>query len=377
MAYRRTVRVTRVFFKKTVYDYKVLMPVVRQMITDIGDLSIRSQTTVLIKPNLLLPTQPERAVLTHRNIVRAVVEYVLDMGGRPQISDSPAMGPFDRIVSMGGYAEALKGLNVKCKPFKQTAKLDIDMPFGTIDLARDAVEADVIINLAKLKTHSQMYLTLGVKNMFGCVVGLMKPEWHLRAGIDRDKFARLLVQVCHTLAPALTLVDGVLAMEGQGPGKSGIPRELGVVVGSRSAFAADRAICKFLGIEPEALATNRAAAQLGLVDESLYIAGDFHMVHNFKFPDLGPLTFGPGALQRLARKHLLQKPVVDDRLCGVCSKCWEYCPARAILRDQRKIRIDYDRCIRCYCCQEVCPEGAIKPIEPLAGKLVRKITKRR
>jgi len=377
MSYQGTTRVTKVFFKKTVYDYKVLMPVVRQMIADIGDLSIRSQSTVLIKPNLLLPTRPERAVLTHPNIVRAVVEYVLDMGARPIISDSPALGPFERIISLGGYAEALKGLNVKWKPFKQTAKLDIDMPFGAIDLARDAIEADVIINLAKLKTHSQMYLTLGVKNMFGCVVGLMKPEWHLRAGIDRDKFARLLVQVCHNLAPALTLVDGVLAMEGQGPGKSGTPRELGIVVGSRSAFAADRAICKMLGIEPEKLATNRAATQLGLADESLYIAGDFHIIHDFNFPDLGPLTFGPGSFQKLARRHLLQKPVVIDRLCGVCSECWQYCPARAVIRSKDKVRFDYDRCIRCYCCQEVCPEGAIKTIEPLAGKLVRKIIDRR
>ena len=376
MGYQGTVRVTRVYFKKTVYDYKVLMPVVRQMIADIGDLSIRHQSTVLIKPNLLLPTRPERAVLTHPNIVRAVVEYVLDMGARPQISDSPALGPFERVISMGGYAEALKGLDVLWKPFKQTAKLDIDMPFGTIDLARDAVEADVIINLAKLKTHSQMYLTLGVKNMFGCVVGSMKPEWHLRAGIDRDKFARLLVQVCHNLAPALTLVDGVLAMEGQGPGKSGTPRELGIVVGSRSAFAADRAICKYLGIEPEKLATNRAAAQLGLADESLYITGDFHMIHDFNFPDLGPLTFGSGSFQKLARRHLLQKPVVNDRLCGVCNKCWQYCPAHAVIRNKHKVRFDYDRCIRCYCCQEVCPEGAIRTIEPLAGKLVRKIIER-
>ena len=352
------------------------MPIVRQMITDIGDLSIRAQTNVLIKPNLLLPTRPERAVLTHPNIVRAVVEHVLDMGGRPQISDSPAMGPFDRIFKLGGYAEALKGLDVKWKPFKQTTKLDIDMPFGSIDLARDAVEADVIINLAKLKTHSQMFLTLGVKNMFGCVVGLMKPEWHLRAGIDRDKFARLLVQICHNLAPALTIVDGIMAMEGQGPGKSGTPRELGIVVGSRSAFAADWAICKCLGIEPDELATNRAATHLGLVDESHYITGDFHMIHDFKFPDLGPLTYGSGYFQKVARRHLLQKPVVNDRLCGVCSKCWEYCPARAVIRSQHKVRFDYDRCIRCYCCQEVCPEGAIRTVQPLAGKLVRKIIER-
>jgi Pyruvate/2-oxoacid:ferredoxin oxidoreductase delta subunit len=285
------------------------------------------------------------------------------------------MGPFERIIGLGGYAAALKGLNVRWKPFRETAKVDIGMPFGAIDLARDAVEADAIINLAKLKSHSQMFLTLGVKNMFGCVVGLMKPEWHLRAGINRDKFARLLVQICQTLAPALTMVDGIVALEGQGPGKSGTPRTLGMLVGGRSPFAVDKAICKVLGIPPERLATNRAAADLGLNEETLYIAGDFHIVYDFDLPELGPLTSGPGFFQRMARKHLLQKPVVDDRLCGVCSKCWQYCPTRAILRDQHKVRFDYDRCIRCYCCQEVCPEGAIRTIEPLAGKLLRKIVK--
>jgi Pyruvate/2-oxoacid:ferredoxin oxidoreductase delta subunit len=241
-------------------------------------------------------------------------------------------------------------------------------------VAREAVEADVLINLAKLKTHMQMLLTLGVKNMFGCIVGLTKPQWHLRAGVDRDKFARLLVQLYQALQPAMTIVDGVLALEGQGPGKSGTPRQLGILVGSRSAWATDRMICKALGLEPERVPTLRVAQAMGLIpQDEIYIKGDFHIIHDFNLPVLKPLTYGPPYLHQFMRKHLLQKPVVNPQVCILCGKCQQYCPARVIEQDRNGVRFDYDRCIRCYCCAEVCPEGAIRVIEPLAGKIVNKV----
>lgn len=364
---------TTVFIKKSTYAYEQLRPAIFEMLTAMDDGRVGRGTRVLVKPNLLLPAGPDKAVLTHPHVVRAAVEYALQKGARVRVGDSPALGPFDRIMELGGFARALEGLDVECRPFKATVRLDIGPPYGGIDVARAVVESDAVINLAKLKTHGQMLLTLGVKNMFGCIVGLMKPEWHLRAGIERDTFAHLLVQVYRSLAPAFTLVDGILAMEGQGPGKTGRPRPLGLLVGSRDAVAADRVICKILGLPPEELATHRAAVGLGLGGGTLRVIGDLPILRDFQFPHLGPLIYGPRPLHPFVRRHLLQKPVADTRLCGVCGKCWQYCPAKAITRDQTRIVFDYDKCIRCCCCQEVCPEGAIWIKEPWPGRLVRRI----
>ena len=254
---------TAVYFRKATYDYPVLRPLIFQMLEDILGARIRSQMRVLIKPNLLAAAKPEHAILTHPLVVRAVAEYVLQKGGRPLISDSPGMGSFERIFKEGGYKDAIDCLDghVEAMPFKETVKVNIGDPFGQIEMARSAIDADVVINLAKLKSHTQMLLTLGVKNMFGCIVGLKKPEWHLRSGTKRHIFARLLVQIYQAISPAVTLIDGVMALEGQGPGKRGVPRYIGVLVSSAKAPSADAAICKMLGLDLQRLPTCRAARE--------------------------------------------------------------------------------------------------------------------
>ena len=180
-----------VFFVQSEYDDPALKRAVFGLLDRIASLRIEKGARVLIKPNFLAPARPERAMTTHPLVLRAAVEYVLDKGGRPLVADSPGMGTFERLLREGGYAEALKGLDVDVRPFKETVRVDIGEPFGRIEIAREALAADVVVNLPKLKTHTQMLLTVGVKNLFGCIVGLKKPEWHMRSGVDRHMFARL------------------------------------------------------------------------------------------------------------------------------------------------------------------------------------------
>jgi len=362
-----------VFFVQSEYDDPALKRAVFGLLDRIASLRIEKGARVLIKPNFLAPARPERAMTTHPLVLRAAVEYVLDKGGRPLVADSPGMGTFERLLREGGYAEALKGLDVEVRPFKETVRVDIGEPFGRIEIAREALEADVVVNLPKLKTHAQMLLTVGVKNLFGCIVGLKKPEWHMRSGVDRHLFARLLVQICAAVNPAATLVDGIVGMEGQGPGRSGVPRQLGRLVGGASAPAVDAAVCRMVGIAPGALPTHRAAAALNLVPEEVEVVGDFAMVERFKLPVLAPLTFGPKRFHRLMRKHLVQRPAVDPVTCRLCGECWRYCPAKAITPYARKIGFDYDRCIRCYCCVEMCPHGALTAVETPPGRIVRRL----
>lgn len=364
-----------VYLKKAEYNDSILKPLVFQMLEDILGDHIQPQARVLIKPNLLAVAKPEQAILTHPLVVKAAAEYVLDKGCRPLIADSPGMGSFERILKEGGYQAAFERLNkhVTFKSFKEAVKVDIGEPFGQIEIARSAIDADIVINLAKFKSHTQMLLTLGVKNLFGCIVGLKKPEWHLRSGIDRQIFARLLVQIHQAINPAATLIDGILALEGQGPGKRGKPRQIGVLIGSRSAVAADAAICKMLGLDPHQLPTCQAAKELGHLNVPPEITGDFTKISNFQLPQMGPLAFGPKWLQPYLRKHLIQRPAVDSGVCKMCGECWKICPAGAITPYSKTISFDYDPCIRCYCCIEICPHGALQAAETLPGKLLRRI----
>ncbi len=328
---------------------------------------------VLIKPNFLLPAAPSRAILTHPLVVRAVARWVLDRRGKVQVSDSPGVGPFKKILQEGGYLDTCKGLPIDWRPFDRPKQMDIGPPFHRVDLAADAMEADLVINLAKLKTHVMMRLTLGVKNMFGCVIGLDKSQWHLRAGIDRSLFARLLVQICFAVNPAVTLIDGILALEGQGPGKGGTPRKVGILAAGTDPVAVDSVIAGMVGCPPDTLPIHQAAVRLGRFNEPVQFIGPLTPVAGFRLPEMGSAGFGPPPVQRLMRRHLLQRPRVIETKCRVCGLCGKQCPARAITIRTDTVSFDYERCIRCYCCVEVCPHGALFTTEPMAGKMFRQL----
>ncbi|HEX8949867.1 MAG TPA: DUF362 domain-containing protein [Dissulfurispiraceae bacterium] len=362
----------KVIVKRASYDYAVLRPAFFSIMDSLGGNAIKRGSRVVIKPNLLAPAPPGKAVVTHPLVVKAAAEYVLGKGAAPQISDSPPMGSFERVLKESGIRSALEGLDVEFREFGESAAVDIGEPFGKIEIARDAVEADVLINLPKLKTHTQMLLTLGVKNLFGCIVGLRKPEWHFRTGVDREMFAKLLFRIYNAVKPSFTVLDGILAMEGQGPGKGGIPRGIGVLAGGSDAVALDYAVCGMLGIAPERLLTNKAAKECGMPVEGVEIDGEFPEVPDFRLPGTTSLIFGPRILHGVMRKHFVQRPVSDRSLCTFCGECGKYCPAKAIKYEREKIIFDYDKCIRCYCCVEVCPRGALKARETLPGRIVRR-----
>lgn len=365
---------TTVYIRKADYELSRITQCVVEMLDASPVNRIGAGTRVVIKPNLLLPAAPEKGIVTHPMVVRPVVDYLLARGAVVVVSDSPAVGGFPKIVRVAGYNGALDGLDVRVEPFESSVEVDIGEPFGRIPIAREVMEADLVINLAKLKTHAQMYLTLGVKNMFGCIVGLRKPEWHMRTGVDRRMFARLLVQIYEAIAPAYTIVDGVIALEGQGPGKSGRPRDLGLILGGENAHAVDKTICTLLGLGPDDLLTCEQASALGVFNGQIHVDGDLHIVSDFLLPELNSLSMGPDSLSRFMRKYVIQKPVADNQRCKLCGECWQICPAKAIEHNTRGVVFDYDRCIRCYCCIEVCPQGAVRAREPLLGVLRRKLT---
>jgi uncharacterized protein (DUF362 family)/Pyruvate/2-oxoacid:ferredoxin oxidoreductase delta subunit len=363
------VNVPRVLFKQSSYDYALLREDIFGLLKKLDGGRMPKGSPVLIKPNLLCTAQPEQAVTTHPLVIRAVVEYVLERGGRPTVADSPATGSFRKIVRECGVEDALESLPVKVVPLEEPRTVGVDGRWKSIELAAEALDADVIINLPKLKTHSQMTLTLGVKNLFGCVVGMQKPEWHFRVGEDKHLFAELLVTIWSVLQPSLTLVDGILGMEGAGPGTGGTPKEMGILVAGDDARCVDHAICLMLGISPRDVPTNRAAEGMGFTAD-YDVEGAIPEVGGFSLPETRDLLFGPPALRGFLRRHMASRPESSGDLCRYCNECVNICPAGAVTNPGKGLAFDYDRCIRCYCCLEVCPHGAMQRKDTIVKRAI-------
>ncbi|GHS95578.1 (4Fe-4S)-binding protein [Synergistales bacterium] len=350
---------------------------------------IKRGASVLLKVNLVSGHVPSARVTTDPAVVRAVACAVLKAGGRPVIADSPGIDSFSRAARVSGIASVAEELNIPCEELTDSLRVSCDGGARYIELSRRAVESDVIINLPKMKTHAQMLLTMSVKNMFGCVVGQKKAEWHYNMGLRRDPFAELLLDIWLATRPALTIMDGVVGMDGQGP-THGKPFSYGLVAGAEDALTMDLHLCKMMGARLDDYPLWRAAVSKNLPQTNLSdddIAGDFLPSHrwNADIPKLDSLSLVPFSSNALA-KALTSRPVHKSSRCiGVqkCGKCVALCAAKAIHfernhKQDKKLQFDYDKCIRCYCCHEMCPAGAIDFKEGLmmkAGKAISRIRK--
>jgi len=321
---------------------------------------------VLLKPNLLSARAPEKRVTTDPAVVRAVAGLVREAGGRVMIGDSPAIEPFERVVTKTGMKELARELGIDLVELNSPRRVSLESGsvFRNLEIASQALDADVVVNLPKLKTHTQMLMTLGVKNLFGTIVAQRKTEWHYMTGLNRDTFASLLVHIYQAVRPAVTILDGIWGMEGEGPG-SGNPCRLNLMAAARDAVALDTTICRILGIPLETFPLYRAAKAGGIGEinrDRIRITGDFpesFRMPGFQVPKLDSLSILPGIFDGFAARYLVSKPVQDAGVCAGCGECLEACPADAISLDERRLKFDYDACIRCYCCQEICPRGAI------------------
>jgi uncharacterized protein (DUF362 family)/Pyruvate/2-oxoacid:ferredoxin oxidoreductase delta subunit len=333
---------------------------------------VRPGARVLLKPNLLMPRAAAEAVTTHPAVVRAVGRAAMEAGGAVCIGDSPGAGTLSAVAEQAGIASVADELGVPLVEFTdpQPAERPAGARFQKLSVARAVHEADTVINLPKVKTHQQMVLTLAVKNLFGCVVGRQKVAWHMNAGRDSALFARVLVEVCQAVAPALSVADGVMGMEGTGP-SHGDARRFGFLAASADPFALDAALAWLLGFAPSEVpvlgAAERARSDgLGVgvtgLDRIEWVGADPAEVRarDVKRPIMGRTTFLPDFLARVVRRFVTVRPRVKHAVCRQCGGCVEACPSRAMKIVDRRVKIDDTRCIRCFCCQELCPHGAIE-----------------
>ena len=333
---------------------------------------IRPGSRVLVKPNLVGARKVEAAATTHPAVVRAVCAWLKAHGaGEVVIADSPgglyAVAPLDQVYAATGM-----------KALSDVATLNYDTSFETrpsapgcriaaFTLIRPVCGADLIVNVAKLKTHAMTRLSAGIKNLFGCVPGLQKPELHY-ACPDVEAFSDMLVDLACTVAPAVTLIDAVTCMEGDGP-TGGTPRDLGMILGSRNVFALDDRAALMMGMAPGDVAMLRRARERGLYDpDRIMLAGDepVFAVPPFRLPKAATVDFTgrlPAFLRaparRVLRGVLRPMPRLDRAKCVGCGRCAESCPAHIITIRDHKAIFAPEGCISCFCCQEMCPRKAI------------------
>jgi len=333
---------------------------------------------VLLKPNLLSPHPPEAAVCTHPEIVRAVAELVLEAGGRPFLGDSPAAVSMSRVLKRSGINKVVRDLGIQTVDFRRPVKVPVPGKGGRrfLFLAREALGFDLIINLPRFKTHSRMVLSLSVKNMFGTVVGTGKAGWHLEAE-GTEPFADLLLDVCRAVEPGLSILDGITAMEGEGP-SSGDPFFLGLLFASPSAIALDRVAGEVAGVSVEKHPVLRQAVKRGLEgvkpEEFSVIGPDIGEIRrSFSLPPGAPGIEDrlPSWVKRPVRRSIATFPALNREKCVSCGQCADICPVGAIVLsegDKGGGIVEKAKCVSCFCCQETCPHGAI---DLVPGKLLR------
>lgn len=316
---------------------------------------------ILLKPNLVMGKAPYKAVNTHPKIVQAVAEFLLDSSCDVFIGDSPGYESTERALKASGIMDVVKALGLTVASFNSPVtkrRADGVSPYRFFTLGEDPSLYDAIVNLPKLKTHGMMGLTLGVKNTFGFIHSLEKARWHLKAGEDRALFASILIDIHQLVRPTVTILDGIIAMDRDGP-SNGRARNEGIMGISTDAFALDHYIERILGLTTP-LPITRKALEYGLVGKYEIQADGIPIIKDFEMPKLVDTDWTmPVFVKKVLKKIFVKKPRLKKELCKSCAVCCKVCPAGALAFIEENPRFDYDKCIRCYCCQEMCPEGAI------------------
>lgn len=364
--------------RQTTYDRTAIDNAIHRTFQSFGGVEhfITPGDKVLLKVNLVAGHKPERRVTTDPSIVESTARLVLEFGGHPIIADSPGIDSFIKAAEWAGFIDVARKLGIPCVELDNPVPLPAGASFHRIEVGRLVREADVIINLPKMKTHGQMLLSLGVKNLFGCVVGRAKASWHYNVGLDRERFASLLLDIYKGVAPALTILDGVIGMDGNGP-TSGNPYPYGIIAAAEDALRMDFWLSRMMGVSPDKFPLWRAARGRGMPECNLSdtdIVGDLPSTYRFnavKMPDSHSMRLLPKVpfFGKFIGRAMTTRPIHIPGRCIGCGRCQDVCAAGALKHSNKRLRFDYGKCIRCYCCHEMCPVQAIEFQESPAVRL--------
>lgn len=364
------------------YQYETVRAAVERGLSLIGGIQslIRPGEKILLKPNLLTGELPEKCVTTHPAVFKAVGELLLQEGAIISYGDSPGFGSPGGAARKAGIAGAAQELGIAMADFRDGEEVYFaeGIQNKKFVIAKGALASDGIISLPKLKTHALTQMTGSIKNQFGCVPGILKGEYHVKLP-DLNNFAQMLIDLNNFLKPRLFVMDGIMAMEGNGP-RNGRPRPMNVLLFSADPVALDATVCRMIGLQPETIPTLVLGSKSGL---GTFRAEDIELLGDdpgaFKVLDFDVKKESAGKNKKMPgwiTNVLVAKPVINSEKCFQCGVCTEVCPVnpKALAwtdPDHKKPpAYNYNRCIRCYCCQELCPEGAITPQVPFIRRMI-------
>jgi len=257
---------------------------------------VRRGDSVLLKPNFIAPRSRRHATQTDPAVIIATARLLKDFGARPFVADSPAWSNVFVCAKALKLDESLRKMDVPLKQLDKPKKCSVGAKNTRVGISTVALDADVIINLPKFKSHQQLVATFAVKNMFGCVAGKQKALWHFTKGGSEDDFCELLIDIYRFLKPAVTIIDGVTAMDGPGPIR-GRARPLGWLIGGTDPVACETICARLVDMEPARVPIVRAAQQMGFGCSDparIRIAGDDFpqsVCKDFELPALIPIRF--------------------------------------------------------------------------------------
>jgi uncharacterized protein (DUF362 family)/NAD-dependent dihydropyrimidine dehydrogenase PreA subunit len=343
---------------------------------------VKKGEKILLKPNILVGDDPEKCVGPHPIVFKAIATAFKNAGAQLSYGDSPGFGNPRGNARKAGFQEVADELDIPFADFENAVTLS--NPDGKLvnkfEVAKGVFESDGLVSISKLKTHALTRMTGAIKNQFGCIPGPRKAEYHSVLP-NALQFSKMLVDLNLLLKPRIYIMDGIMAMEGNGP-RNGNPRRMNVLLFSTDPVALDSVVCKLIDMNPSLVETITVGEEFGLgTMQNVDIVGA--PVDSFIQPDFdanrssASTTVGTSFLATgFMRKYSAPRPTINSEACTRCGTCVKVCPAEPKALSWPKNDhldspvYDYAKCIRCYCCQELCPENAIFVKVPLLGKII-------
>ena len=341
----------------------------------------KAEEKILLKVNLLAGDVPEKCVTTHPAVFHAVAECFLAAGACLSYGDSPGFGVSGAAAKKAGITDVAEALKLEAADFKDGR--DVFFEEGNQNkkffIANGVLDCEGLISLPKMKTHGLERFTGAVKNQFGCVVGMRKGEFHVKLP-DATDFAKMLVDLNSYVKPRLYIMDGIVAMEGNGP-RGGTPRPMNVLLFSTDPIALDATASRMINLNPLFVPTTLVGSETGAgnyKEEDIELVGDplkDFICMDFNVERSAVKSVKKGRMVQFLNNRLVAKPYILEEKCNQCGTCVQSCPVEGkavnwLEGDKTKPPVyDYSKCIKCYCCQEMCPESAIVLKDPLIIKV--------
>lgn len=356
------------------YDSKKIYDCLHEYFQLMGGIKnhIKPGIKVLVKPNMCSGHSPENAVTTHPILLEQIVNILMEQGADVTIGDNP-IGQvekklLEKIWDVTGFNEVIKktGCRKSVLDNQGFEKFCFSLKGKHLQylISKECLEADIVFNVPKFKTHTLMGFTGAIKNMLGIVPGRSKVQMHSFAPTSED-FSKVLVEVFSHRVPEYTVMDAIDGIEGDGPTTRGIKRKIGFLMISNDAVLVDATCTRLIGQKIDSILTNRDAQIRGLgftKASQIYYQGD-DSLSDFTIPDFKmPTSFGYKNEKVIQRQFDIAKLTIriDKKKCVKCMRCKDICPMDAIYKIDDFIALDKNKCIQCMCCLEICPEGAIE-----------------